>query len=52
MRQSIPRQVIKKSRFSKEKKGVWALKEEIGIWNSQGGEKDKCFSLHSLVRII
>ena len=44
MRESIPRQVDKKSRVPKEEKGVWG---------SQGGGKDKLFfSLHSLVRII
>ena len=39
MRQSIPRQVDKKSGFPEEEKGVWVLKEEIEVWNSQGGEK-------------
>ena len=34
LRESIPRQVDKKS-------GV--PKEEIGVWSSQGGEKGKCF---------
>ena len=52
MRESIPRQVDKKSGVPKEEKGVWTLKEEIGVWSSQGGGKDKCFFLHSLVRII
>ena len=52
MRESIPRQVDKKS-------GV--LEEERGGWSSQGGEKDKCplffffsflsLSLHSLVLV-
>ena len=45
VRESIYRQVDKKS---------WVLEEEKGVWNSQGGGKDKClffffFSLHSLV---
>ena len=43
MRESNPRQVEKNSR---------APEEEKVIWNSQGGLKDKCFFLHSLVRII
>ena len=34
MRESICRQVDKKS---------WVLKEEKGVWNSQGGGKDKHF---------
>ena len=39
LRKSIPRQIDKKSRV---------LKEEKGVWNSQGGEKDKLFvRLHS-----
>ena len=33
VRESIPRQVDKKSRLTEE---------EIGVWNSQGGGKDKC----------
>jgi len=36
LRESIPRQVVKKSGIPEEEKGVWALKEEIGVWNSQG----------------
>ena len=43
MKESILRQVDKKSRVPKEEKGVW---------NSQGGGKDKSFFLHSFVRII
>ena len=35
MGESICRQVDKKS---------WVLKEEKGVWNSQGGGKDKCLS--------
>ena len=39
LRKSIPRQIDKKSKV---------LKEEKGVWNSQGGEKDKLFvRLHS-----
>ena len=34
LRESIPRQIVKKSREPKE---------EIGVWNSQGGEKGKVF---------
>ena len=34
MRESIPRQVDKKSRVPEEK---------IGVWSIQGGEKDKHF---------
>ena len=37
LRESIPRQVDMKSRVPEEEKGVWALKAEIGVWNSQGG---------------
>ena len=35
----------------RRRKGSGALKEEIGVWNSQGGRKDKrlYFPLHSLV---
>ena len=41
--ESVPRQVDKKSRVPEE---------ETGVWNSQGGGKDKLFFfLHSLVRI-
>ena len=34
MRESIPRQVDKKSGVPEEEKGSGALKEEIGAWNS------------------
>ena len=44
MRESIPRQIDKKSRVPKEEKGIWGLEAETGVWNSQGGEKDKLFS--------
>ena len=45
VRESIPGQVDKKSGVPEEEKGVW---------NFQGGGKDKCllfFSLHSLVLV-
>ena len=53
MRESIPRQVDKKSGIPKEEKGSGALKAEIGVWGSQGRGKDKhlFFPLHSLVLI-
>ena len=36
----------------KRRKGSVALKEETGVWNFQGGGKDKClFSLHFLVLV-
>ena len=38
LRGSIPRQIDKKSRVPKE---------EIGVWNSQKGGKDKLFCLYS-----
>ena len=40
LRESIPRQVDKKSRVPKEEKGVWGSQGGDRIWNSQGG-KDK-----------
>ena len=40
LRESIPRQVDKKSEVLEEERGVWDFKEEIGVWNSQGGGKD------------
>ena len=43
LRQSITRQVDKKSRVPEEEKGSGALKEEIRVWKSQGREKDKHF---------
>ena len=43
MRESIPRQVDKKSGVPEGRKGSGALKEEIRVWNSQGGRKDKLF---------
>ena len=44
IRESIPRQVDKKSVVPKEEKGVWGSGGH-GIWSSQGGENDKCFFL-------
>ena len=43
VRESIPRQTDKKSRVPKEEKGVWASQSGDGVWNSQGGGKDKLF---------
>ena len=40
-RESVLRQVDKKSGDPKEEKGVWGFEEEIRVWNSQGGGKDK-----------
>ena len=40
MRELVPRQVDKKPRVPEEK-GSGALEVEIGVWNSQGGGKDK-----------
>ena len=34
-------QIDKKSGLRKVKKGVWILEEEMGFWDSQGGEKGK-----------
>ena len=34
-------QIDKKSGVPEEEKGAWALKAGIGVWNSQGGGKDK-----------
>ena len=43
MRESVPRQVDNKSGVpEEEREGSGALEEEIDIWNSQGGKKDKC----------
>ena len=41
LRESIPRQVDKKSRVPRRREKSEVLEEEIGIWNSQGGGKDK-----------
>ena len=49
-RESILSQLGKKSGVPKEDKGVWGSQGER-VWNSQGGRKDKCFFLHTLVRI-
>ena len=43
VRESIPRQIDKKSRVPEEEKGVWALKKDTVVWNSQGGGKGKLF---------
>ena len=43
MRVSIPRQLDKKSGALKEEKGIWGSQGETGVWNSQGERKDKCF---------
>jgi len=57
MRESVPRQVDKKSGVPEEEKGSGTLKAEIGVWNSQEGGKNKLFffsvfvSLHSLVLV-
>ena len=43
MRESVPRQVDKKSRVpEEEREGSGALEEEIRVWNFQGGKKGKC----------
>ena len=42
MKESIPRQVDKKSGVPEEEKGVWG---------SQGGEKDKLFFLYCFVLV-
>ena len=41
LRESIPRQIDKKSGVAKEEKGVWGSQGGDGVWNSQGGGKDK-----------
>ena len=41
MRESIPRHVIRSPGSLRRRSGSRALKEEIGVWNSQGGGKDK-----------
>ena len=43
VRESIPRQIDKKSRVPKEEKGFWASQSGDGVWNSQGEGKDKLF---------
>ena len=42
LRESIPRQVEKPGSL-RRREGTGALEDEIGAWNSQGGEKDKIF---------
>ena len=45
LRESIPRHIDKKSGGPQgERSGV--LEEQIGVWSSQGGGKDKLFSLY------
>ena len=64
LRESIPRQVEKKSGLQRMRKGSGVLKVEIAVWGSQGegkvwgsqgGGKDKLFffslSPHSLVLV-
>ena len=41
VRESIPRQVDKKFGVPEEEKGVWGSQSRDGVWNSQGGGKDK-----------
>ena len=34
-------------------KGIWGSQEEIGVWNAQGGRKDKClFFLYIQQKIL
>ena len=54
MRESIPRQVAKKSGGPRGERGSEVLEKEIGVWNSQGRGKNKLsfsFSLHFLVLV-
>ena len=44
VRESIPRQVDKRPRVPKER-GPGVPDEKTGVWNSQGGGKDKLFFL-------
>ena len=44
VRESIPRQVDKKSGVPEEEKGVWGSQGGDGVWNSQEGGKDKRLS--------
>ena len=41
VRESIPRQVDKKSGSARGERGPEVLEKEIEVWNSQGGGKDK-----------
>ena len=41
LKESVPRQVDKKSGVLRKTEGPETLEEEIGVWNSQGGGKDK-----------
>ena len=52
LRESIGRFIRSPGSSMRRRKESGALKEEISVWNSQGGEKDKYFFLHSLVKII
>ena len=48
----FPSRLIRSPGFPRRRKGSGALKMEIGVWNSQGGEKDKHFCpLRSLVLV-
>ena len=38
----VTRQVDKKSGGCQRREGSGILEEEIGVWDSQGGGKDKC----------
>ena len=44
MKESISRQVDKKSGVPEEEKGVWGSQGGDGVWNSQEGGKDKRLS--------
>jgi len=43
MRESIPQQVDKNSGSPRGERGSEVLEKEIGVWNSQGGGKNKLF---------
>ena len=53
VRESLPRQVDKSlGSLRRRRKESGVLKEEIGVWNSQGGGKDEhVFSLHFLILV-
>ena len=51
LRVSIPKQIVGSLVSPKRRKGSGALEVQIGVWNSQGGAKDKLFGLHSLVLV-
>ena len=47
IRESIPSRLVRSPGSPRRRKGVGALEVEIGVWNSQGGGKDKhLFSLY------